>query len=227
MYYLNSRYYNPEWGRFINADGLVSTGQGLLSHNMYVYCYNNLINMCDINGNSAILNGALIGLTTTIGSIITASVKVQNNIVTINTNEPPPPETGYKAPKSKSPVKKQPAPGSKTGEKGWPDKKGDIWVPDLDMHGGAGWRVHSPNGEHRHVYPNGKIRAHQYSSEICWDAGGYNLYEVTINGKKCLTDVPPSIGNSSLNDNLYFFPILGNTPMLPSFSMGLIPAFGI
>ncbi len=23
LYYLNSRYYNPEWGRFINADGIV------------------------------------------------------------------------------------------------------------------------------------------------------------------------------------------------------------
>lgn len=23
MYYLNSRYYNPEWGRFINADGIM------------------------------------------------------------------------------------------------------------------------------------------------------------------------------------------------------------
>ncbi|WP_242865320.1 RHS repeat-associated core domain-containing protein [Clostridium sp. ATCC 25772] len=30
-YYLQSRYYNPEWGRFLNVDGLVSTGQGMLS----------------------------------------------------------------------------------------------------------------------------------------------------------------------------------------------------
>jgi hypothetical protein len=28
LYYLQSRYYNPTWGRFINADALVSTGQG-------------------------------------------------------------------------------------------------------------------------------------------------------------------------------------------------------
>jgi len=40
-YYLQSRYYNPEWGRFLNADGLVSTGQGMLSHNMFAYCANN------------------------------------------------------------------------------------------------------------------------------------------------------------------------------------------
>ena len=32
LYYLNSRYYNPEWGRFISADGYVSTGQGLTGY---------------------------------------------------------------------------------------------------------------------------------------------------------------------------------------------------
>ena len=52
LYYLNSRYYNPEWGRFINADGMISTGQGLLAHNMYVYCENNTVNRMDLLGDS-------------------------------------------------------------------------------------------------------------------------------------------------------------------------------
>ena len=39
-YYLNSRYYNPTWGRFLNADGYVSTGQGMIGYNMYAYCNN-------------------------------------------------------------------------------------------------------------------------------------------------------------------------------------------
>ena len=43
FYYLNSRYYDPSTGRFINADGYVSTGQGILGNNMYAYCANNLI----------------------------------------------------------------------------------------------------------------------------------------------------------------------------------------
>ena len=30
LYYLQSRYYNPTLGRFLNADALVSTGQGVL-----------------------------------------------------------------------------------------------------------------------------------------------------------------------------------------------------
>ena len=41
LYYLQSRYYNPEMGRFLNADALISTGQGLLGNNMFAYCLNN------------------------------------------------------------------------------------------------------------------------------------------------------------------------------------------
>ena len=50
LYYLQSRYYNPEIGRFINADGYLQTGQGLLDKNMYAYCQNNPINRIDIEG---------------------------------------------------------------------------------------------------------------------------------------------------------------------------------
>ena len=47
LYYLQSRYYNPALGRFINADALSSTGQGLLGNNMFAYCLNNPVNGCD------------------------------------------------------------------------------------------------------------------------------------------------------------------------------------
>ena len=53
LYYLNSRYYDPETGRFINADGLVSTGQGVLGNNMFAYCLNNASSKIDIDGRSA------------------------------------------------------------------------------------------------------------------------------------------------------------------------------
>lgn len=55
LYYLQSRYYNPEWGRFINADGLVSTGQGLLGNNMFAYCLNNSVNGYDPFGEAGLL----------------------------------------------------------------------------------------------------------------------------------------------------------------------------
>ena len=51
LYYLQSRYYDPEMGRFINADGFTSTGQGFLGNNMFVYCGNNPVNYFDPMGN--------------------------------------------------------------------------------------------------------------------------------------------------------------------------------
>ena len=35
FYYLMSRYYDPEIGRFINADALASTGQDIIGFNMF------------------------------------------------------------------------------------------------------------------------------------------------------------------------------------------------
>ena len=49
---MQSRYYDPETGRFINADGYVSTGQGLTGTNMFAYCGNNPVNRADPSGTS-------------------------------------------------------------------------------------------------------------------------------------------------------------------------------
>ena len=43
LYYLRSRYYNPEWGRFINADALIKG-------NLYCYCKNEPIKKNDPDG---------------------------------------------------------------------------------------------------------------------------------------------------------------------------------
>jgi RHS repeat-associated protein len=51
FYYLQSRYYDPVIGRFINADSYASTGQGVLGTNMFAYCGNNPVNMSDPSGN--------------------------------------------------------------------------------------------------------------------------------------------------------------------------------
>ena len=60
LYYLQSRYYDPEIGRFINADALVATGQGLLGNNMFAYCLNNPANYIDPSGNVALVDDVVI-----------------------------------------------------------------------------------------------------------------------------------------------------------------------
>ena len=71
LYYLQSRYYNPETARYINADVYVSTGQGLLSGNMFAYCFNNPVNHFDDGGMSALPNWAkiAIGVATTVAAV--------------------------------------------------------------------------------------------------------------------------------------------------------------
>lgn len=50
LYSLPTRCYDPTTGRFLNADAFVSTGQGLLSTNMFAYCNNNPVNNYDSLG---------------------------------------------------------------------------------------------------------------------------------------------------------------------------------
>ena len=64
LYYLQSRYYDPAIGRFINADAFASTDtKDLLGTNMFAYCENNPINNHDSSGDfciaSAIVGGVL------------------------------------------------------------------------------------------------------------------------------------------------------------------------
>lgn len=64
MYYLNSRYYIPKTGRFLNSDGIQGQNGNILSSNMYAYCANNPILYIDPDGDSfivALLVGAFVG----------------------------------------------------------------------------------------------------------------------------------------------------------------------
>ena len=56
LYYLQSRYYNPEWGRFVNSDTtdvlkkIGTTNDELTDANLFAYCGNNTINNSDKDG---------------------------------------------------------------------------------------------------------------------------------------------------------------------------------
>ncbi|MGM9646685.1 MAG: RHS repeat-associated core domain-containing protein [Eubacteriales bacterium] len=54
MYYLQTRYYDPEVGRFINSDALEYLGEGpeLLNYNLFAYCGNNPTMAQDSTGTS-------------------------------------------------------------------------------------------------------------------------------------------------------------------------------
>ena len=54
MYYLQSRYYDAKICRFISADSYISTGQGMISFNMFAYCNNNPVNYYDPCGDNLI-----------------------------------------------------------------------------------------------------------------------------------------------------------------------------
>ena len=52
LYYLQTRYYDPQVGRFINVDALIAGVDGSIrGYNLYVYCKNNPVHMVDNGGN--------------------------------------------------------------------------------------------------------------------------------------------------------------------------------
>ena len=52
LYYLNSRYYNSEWGRFLNADIYLNANGDIIGFNMFAYCGNEPVNRADYSGES-------------------------------------------------------------------------------------------------------------------------------------------------------------------------------
>ena len=64
LYYVSSRYYDPEIVRFINADDIDYLGAdgSPLSYNLFVYCMNNPVNRFDVNGNWSLPNWAKIAI---------------------------------------------------------------------------------------------------------------------------------------------------------------------
>lgn len=59
LYYLRSRYYNPSWGRFINADDTQYVENGMMLNNVFAYCSNNPVVQVDMDGE---MGGLAIGI---------------------------------------------------------------------------------------------------------------------------------------------------------------------
>ena len=72
LYYLNTRYYNAKWGKFISPDSVIGANQDILANNLYLYVSNNPVNGLDSNGN--ILLTLIV-----VGIILSATKKSKKN----------------------------------------------------------------------------------------------------------------------------------------------------
>ena len=113
LYYLQSRYYDPTIGRFVNADEYASTGQGIIGHNMFAYCNNCPITQSDENGNFGIplavvgitvlaLAAAFVGLSFVHHTTAASSSTSTNNTITSPKSNSP----AVSSVKKKNPTKK-------------------------------------------------------------------------------------------------------------------------
>ena len=76
LYYVSSRYYDPEIGRWINADMAIGQIGNVRSTNMIVYCLNNPVNMSDSSGQWPSLGQMFAGI-----AIVAATVAVVAAVV--------------------------------------------------------------------------------------------------------------------------------------------------
>ena len=78
LYYLNSRYYDPSIGRFINADDIsYIQPTDINGLNLFAYCYNNPVMYYDFGGAFPILIALILGAFTVAG-MVTGGVTAHN-----------------------------------------------------------------------------------------------------------------------------------------------------
>ena len=75
MYYLQSRYYDPTTGRFINADdiGYLGANGDVIEYNLFTYCNNNPCNCSDRKGEWV---SSVLGFTFQCGAIFGAALSI-------------------------------------------------------------------------------------------------------------------------------------------------------
>lgn len=161
LYYLQSRYYDPEVGRFINCDDVNYIGASVteLSYNAFAYCENDPVNGIDYKGLKKEMSMMqLIVIYKRLKPYLPIIIEyLENDEIAADVNASNPPDhPNFKAPKGGN--RKVKNPNGKGN--GWLAKDGGVWIWTPKMHGGKGWTVQYPNGSHSHAYKGGKMRNH-------------------------------------------------------------------
>ena len=73
MYYCHTRYYVPEWGRWLNSDhSYFLDANTATCVNLFAYCRNEPIGRIDVNGNFSLLVALILIIPTIIGAVVGA-----------------------------------------------------------------------------------------------------------------------------------------------------------
>ena len=98
FYYVSSRYYDPEIGRWINADNAIAgVGGDIRGYNLFAYCMNDPVNMSDHTGHwpqwiknaaSAVVN-AVKKAVTVVSNTVKSAVSSASNILKASSNSLP------------------------------------------------------------------------------------------------------------------------------------------
>ena len=82
LYYLQSRYYDPVVGRFLNADGVTDTNAGIIGYNLFAYAANNPIIYQDGSGHSVLLTFLVAGVA---GALISSIASATTQLISTGT----------------------------------------------------------------------------------------------------------------------------------------------
>ena len=146
LYYLQSRYYDPETGRFVNVDNQISTGD-MSGLNLFAYCGDDPVNNIDPTGHSLfglIAIGALL-----IGMIVGLSGSSPNDSIMCETEH-----DANRRPNTGKPGSTYRAPNGDTRTYG-PDGNPEHDYDHSD-HGRPDKHPSDSNGGHNHDWENGK-----------------------------------------------------------------------
>ncbi len=84
LYYLQSRYYNPEIGRFLNVDSIQMINNDIFAFSLYCYCGNLPVNRIDLHG---CIWWKVLATVAIAVAVVAAVVHIANAVLSLRNNE--------------------------------------------------------------------------------------------------------------------------------------------